>query len=82
MSDISPGSPARLEGVEAGHVTLEMRYADGNTESLNAEVTKDAVIAVSFQHVELAKASGKSNNLQPIYLDWGLALSSLRMRYS
>jgi formylglycine-generating enzyme required for sulfatase activity len=57
MGELIPGSSARLNDIEAGQASLEMRYADGKTETLTADVTKNAVTAVSFGYVERSKMS-------------------------
>jgi formylglycine-generating enzyme required for sulfatase activity len=50
MGQLTPGSSSRLDDIEAGQASLEMRYADGKTETLTADVTKDAVTAVAFSY--------------------------------
>ena len=55
MGELAPGSTARLDDVETGQVSLEMRYANGETESKHIEVSKNAVMAVSFTYVERPK---------------------------
>jgi len=55
MGQLASGSSTRLDDVEAGRANLEMRYADGKTESRTVEVPKNAVVAVSFTHVEVRK---------------------------
>lgn len=56
MGQLAAGSSARLDDIEAGKANLEMRYEDGKTEMLTADVTKNAVAAVSFTYVERLKA--------------------------
>jgi formylglycine-generating enzyme required for sulfatase activity len=50
MGQLMPGSSARLNDIEAGQASLEMRYADGKSETLTADVTKNAVTAVLFSY--------------------------------
>jgi formylglycine-generating enzyme required for sulfatase activity len=50
MGQLTPGSSSRLDDIEAGQASLEMRYADGKSETLTADVTKDAVTAVAFSY--------------------------------
>jgi formylglycine-generating enzyme required for sulfatase activity/ankyrin repeat protein len=57
LGQLSPGSFARIDDVEAGQVRLEMRYADGRTETRSVNVSKNAVAAVSFSYVERPKVS-------------------------
>ena len=52
MGQLASGSSTRLDDVAAGRASLEMRYADGKTESRAVEVVKNSVAAVSFTHVE------------------------------
>lgn len=52
MGELTPESTARLDNIEAGQVSLEMRYANGQTESKQIEVPKNAVAVVSFTFAE------------------------------
>jgi formylglycine-generating enzyme required for sulfatase activity len=51
MGQVTAGSTARLDDIEAGQVSLEMRYADGKTETRTANVMKNAVVPIAFSHV-------------------------------
>jgi formylglycine-generating enzyme required for sulfatase activity len=52
MAPLAAGTSTRLNDVEAGRASLEMRYADGKVESRTVQVKKNALVAVSFTHVE------------------------------
>jgi hypothetical protein len=52
MGDLTPESSARLDNLEAGQARLEMRYPNGETESKQIEVPKNAVTVASFTYVE------------------------------
>lgn len=54
MGQLAPGSSARLDDVEVGQVSLEMRYEDGKTEVRSVKVSKDELAKVSFAYVEQA----------------------------
>lgn len=52
MAEISPGSTARLDNLEIGQTTLEMRYENGHTESKQIEVSKDSLTTAGFTYIE------------------------------
>jgi formylglycine-generating enzyme required for sulfatase activity len=52
MGQLSPGPLARLNGIETGQASLEMRYADGKTESRQVDVAQNSVTTVAFTFVE------------------------------
>ena len=56
MGQVTTESAARLDNMEAGQASLEMRYADGKSETLNADVLKDTSIVVLFTYVEQPKS--------------------------
>ncbi len=58
MGQLTPGASARLDNIEAGQASLEMRYGDGKAESLTADVAKNAVTSVAFMYVEQPKVLG------------------------
>jgi uncharacterized caspase-like protein len=57
MGELTPGSKARIDDVEIGQVSVEMRYADGKTETQTAVVAKNEVTPVLFTH---AVTTGKT----------------------
>jgi sulfatase modifying factor 1 len=57
MGELTPGAAARIDDVETGKVSVEMRYAGGKTETSTVDVAKNAVTAVTFTYVERPKAS-------------------------
>ena len=52
MAEITPGSTARLDNLETGQVSLEMRYENGQTERKQIEVSKDTLTTSGFTYVE------------------------------
>jgi formylglycine-generating enzyme required for sulfatase activity len=57
MGELTPGALARIDDVETGKVSVEMRYAGGKTETSTADVAKNTVTAVTFTYVERPKAT-------------------------
>ena len=57
MGKLSAGSSARLDSVEAGQVSLEMKYEGGQTETKTAKLTKNEIVSVFFTYVEHPKVA-------------------------
>jgi formylglycine-generating enzyme required for sulfatase activity len=55
VGQLKPGFRARVDDVDAGQVSVEMRYEDGRAESKTAEVPRDGVTTVSFTYVERSR---------------------------